>query len=365
MRRLRLAGVSLAILLLSAQVGAAQPQRNTAKQTASPIWTLAMDGSRVAYASGGRIYVWNIATGATAAVKGNYSNAKRSVNATQLAIAGKRVAWIKDQPFGNTEEGEKLYTATVGGKSHELMHAYRYGVDDSVHATGAWIEGLVGSGNKLAVSTWKSQGTTATDQQLSLVTRSGLHAIAGGTGSIVSQAVDSGHIAVLSAAPWVASTSVSIYSTGGNPLNELSVGDAREVALTGDQLAALTPSPTPTIEIYDWTTGVLEHAWPARGATTATAGPHQVAHVEAYGGLVLYSVYSGYISGAEKLHVLDPATGADAVVGTVKGFGVNRAWAIGSRGLVYVVNAGNYTRPSSSGKLVFVPTGRLDALLGR
>lgn len=365
MRRLRLAGLSLAILLLSAQVGAAQPQRSAVKKTASPIWTLAMDGSRIAYASGGRIYVWNMATGATSAVKGNYSNAKHSVNATELAIAGKRIAWIKDQPAGNTEEGEKLYTATVGGKSHELMHAYRYGVDDSTHTTGDWIEGLVGSGNSLAVSTWKSQGMTATDQQLSLVTGSGLEALAGGTGAIVSQAVDSGHIAVLSAAPWVPSTSVSVYSTGGIPLNEFSVSDAREVALTGDQLTVLTPSPTPTIEIYDWTTGVLKHTWPARGAATATAGPNQVAHVEAYGGLVLYSVYSRYIGGAEKLHVLDPATGRDAVVGTVKGFGANRAWAIGSRGLVYVVNIGNYTRPSSSGKLVFVPTAKLDALLGR
>jgi hypothetical protein len=79
---------------------------------------------------------------------------------------------------------------------------------------------------------------------------------------------------------------------------------------------------------------------------------------------VLYSVYTGYIGNNESLHVLDPATGKDALVGTVKGFGALRAWAIGARGLVYVVNSGNYTRSSSSGKLVFVPTAKLDALLG-
>jgi hypothetical protein len=363
-RTLRLLGLSLAILLLSAQLGAAQSERDPVRKTADPVWTLAMDGSRVAYASGGRIHVWNMATGATSTIKGNYSNAAHSANAAQLAIAGKHVAWIKDQPRGNTEEGEKLYTATVGGKSHEVMHAYRYGVDDATQTTGYWIEGLVGAGNSLAVSTWKSEGTTATDQQLSLVTGSGLEPLAGGTGSIVSEAVDSGHIADLSSSPWTSPPEVSIYSTGGNPLNGFAVDDAKEVALTGNLLAVLTPSPTPAIEIYDWTTGALQHTWPAQGASTETSGPHQVAHVEAYGGLVLYSVYNGYIGSSETLHLLDPSTGKDAVVTKVNGFGNLRAWAIGSRGLVYVVNTGNYTRASSYGKLVFVPTAKLDALLG-
>ncbi len=120
-----------------------------------------MDGSRVAYASGGRIHIWNMATGATTTVKGNYSNAKHTANASQLAIAGTRVAWIKDQQFGNTEEGEKLYTASIGGKARQVMHVYRYGVDDPTHTTGGWIAGLVGSGKSLAVSTWESDGTAA------------------------------------------------------------------------------------------------------------------------------------------------------------------------------------------------------------
>jgi hypothetical protein len=133
--RLRLVGLSLAILLLSAQIGAAQSERNTVKKTADPISTLAMDGSRVAYANGGRIHVWNMAIGATSTVQGNYSNAKHTVNPSQLAITGTRVAWIKDQQFGNTEEGEKLYTASIRGKAREVSHAYRYGVDDASHTT--------------------------------------------------------------------------------------------------------------------------------------------------------------------------------------------------------------------------------------
>ena len=104
----------------------------------------------------------------------------------------------------------------------------------------------------------------------------------------------------------------------------------------------------------------LEHTWPAQGATTATSGPNQVGHIEAYGGLVLYSVYRQYVGGDETMHVLDPATGKDAVVGTIKAFGANREWAIGSRGLVYAVNS----RPNSTvgaGRIVFVSTARISS----
>jgi hypothetical protein len=355
--------VPVLLLVFSAQAGAAKSHLSSAKQSSAPIWSLAMDGARVAYASGGKIHVWNTVTGATSVVKGKYSNATHTVNASQIAIAGKRVAWIKDRQFGDTEEGEKLYLAPIGGQARQVMNVYRYGVDDSSHTTGGWIEGLVGSGSNLAVSTWRSGGTTATDQQLSLVTAHGLSALAGGSGAIVSQAVDSGHIAALSSSLWAASPRVSIYSTDGEPLDQFSLGAAKEIALTGNQLAVLTPSPTPTIEIYDWTTGALEHTWPAKGATTATSGPKQVGHVEAYGGLVLYSVYSGYVGGNQTLHVLDPGTGNDAVVGSVKGFGANREWAIGSRGLVYAVNSGVYSS-SAHGKVVFVPTAKLAKLLG-
>jgi hypothetical protein len=193
-KSLRLAGVCLAILLLSAQAGSARVEGKTTKNTTHPIWAVAIDGSRIAYSSGGLVHVWNLATGKTSSVRGKYGNALHTANASQLAIAGRRVAWIKDQGFGNTEEGEKLYIASVGGKARQIMHVYRYGVDDSTHTTGGWIEGLVGSGKNLAVSTWESKGTAATDQQLSLVTGNGLQPLAGGAGSIVSQAIDGEHI---------------------------------------------------------------------------------------------------------------------------------------------------------------------------
>jgi hypothetical protein len=86
MRWLRVVGLSLAVTLLfcPAQAGAAKPQPDRVKQTAFPVGTLAMDGPRVAYASAGRIFVWNLVTGATSVVKGTYSNAKHSVNAAEI-----------------------------------------------------------------------------------------------------------------------------------------------------------------------------------------------------------------------------------------------------------------------------------------
>lgn len=316
-----------------------------------------MDGSRVAYASGGRIHVWNMATGATSAVKGNYGNPKQEA-AMEVAIAGKRVAWIKDQQFGNTEEGENLYTASAGGTAHRLKHVYRYGVDDPSLTKGGWIDGLIGTGKHLVVSTWKSDGTTATDRRLSLVTAKGLTPLAGGPGSIVSEAVDSRHVATLSTQPWATASTATVYSLAGEQLGQIHLGTASEIALSGNRLIVLTPSPTPTVEIFDWQTGLLENIWPAAGATTATSGPHQVGHVRASGKLVLYSVYTGYVGGSERLHVLDPDTGKDAVVPRVKGYGNLDEWAVGSRGLVYAIDSGK------SGKLEFVPAAKLESLLG-
>src|SRR5262249_22463975 len=195
MRRLWLSGLSLAParLAASAPAAAAKPQALKVKRTTAPIWALAMDGPRVAYASGGKIRVWNTATGASSVVTGPYDGKFT----TQIAIAGKRVAWIKDRQFGNTEEGEKLFTAPLAGKAKLIAHVYRHGVDDPTLTTGGWIEGLVGSGKNIAVSTWRSNGTTATNQQLSLVTPKGLSPLAGGAGAIVASSKDGAHIAAL------------------------------------------------------------------------------------------------------------------------------------------------------------------------
>jgi hypothetical protein len=359
MRKLRIVGLFLAaaLLFVPAQAGAARPHADKVRQTAKPIWTLAMDGSRVAYASGGKIDVWNTATGSRSVVRGTYGNAKPGVNGTaaELAIAGKRVAWLKDRQFGNTEEGEWLYTAPIGGRAHLADHVYRHGVDDRSLTTGGWIEGLAGSGKTIAVSTWKSNGTVATNQALSLVTGTGLRAIAGGPGAIVSGAVDSGHIAVLSSSPWASTNSVLVYSrTSSAPIGEVDLGlpdpetTGTEISLSGSLLVVLTralhePSgpTTVTLQVYDWSTGQLLNTWPVG--------------IHSNGGAVSFAVHGqlAAVEGPGSLHLVDLTSGKDVVIGPSSHTGSPAA--MNARGLVYAVNA-HYNGP---GKLVFVPTAKL------
>ena len=357
MKRLWLSGLFLAPALLvgSVQAAAAKPQAQKVKRTTAPIWALAMDGSRVAYASGGKIRVWNTATGATSVVTGKYDGKFT----TQIAIAGKRVAWIRDQRFGNTEEGEKLFTASLAGKAKMIDHVYRHGADDPTLTTGGWIEGLIGSGKNIAVSTWRSNGTTASDQQLGLVTPKGVSPLAGGPGAIVASSNDGEHIADLQAAPWSDSRSASIYSTAGDLLQQVALDppDANttgtRIGISGKLLTVLTtrlfePSgpTTVTLQVYDWTTGKLLSTWPVA--------------ITQYTGEVSFAVRGSLaaVEGPYRLHLVDLDTGKDVTIAPASHS--DTPPAIGPGGLVYALNP-HYNGP---GKLVFVPTARLLALAG-
>lgn len=371
MRGLRVLGLSLlaVLLLCTAQAGAAKPQPNTVKRTAAPIGTLAMSGPRVAFASGGWIYVWNVETGASSVVKGTYSNAAHTINAHEIAILGNRVAWIKSEQLGNTELPQRLFTAYVGGSAHKIR-AVLGATNTYCGSGGSQIGGLVGSRTFMAVSTWKwdYRGLAVAHRRLNLVTPTDLRTIATGPSAVASVAADGDHIAVVplpsaSAGPdyceVTPATTVGVYSVSGKLLRQIDTGPVVDVALKGNDLVVLTPPPGASIEVYDWTTGSLLHTWPAVGTSSKGSGPNQPAHVRAYGRLVLYSVYSRYTGRNETLHLLDLTSGKDVVVATVKGFGNLRAWTIGARGLVYVVNHGH--RPL--GSLVFVPTVNLRRLL--
>lgn len=100
MKRRRVVGLSLALLVFallvaSAQAGATKPQLGKVKQTARPIPVLAMDGPRVAYMMNDRrVGVWNVVTGGTSMIKGKYptKGASFGYGSGEVAIAGKRVA---------------------------------------------------------------------------------------------------------------------------------------------------------------------------------------------------------------------------------------------------------------------------------
>ena len=379
-KRPQIAGLSLALLLFalvvaSAQARAAKPDARKVKQTPKPVWTLAMDGPRVAYASGGRVYVWNVVTGATSVVKGNYSNATHSVNAAEIAIAGKRVAWIKRQQIGNTQLPTRLYTAQLGGSAHRLRRVLGYR-GSACGPGGSQIAGLVGSGSLLAVSTWQwSTGGSVpvpTHQRLNLITPTGLRAIATNPGAIVSASADSGHIAVVALPTptwepeaycvWTPPSSVGVYSADGTLLQQIETGGpVAEVALSGNLLVALPgTSPTTTFDVYDWTTGTLLHSWPV-----ARWGPIDFAVA---GRLAAYSAFAHpfHAGRPENLHLLNLATGKDVVVGTTRNI-LYRNLALDQRGLVYAVNHWDHSPFSgpSSGKLVFLPTAKLLAALNK
>jgi WD40 repeat protein len=366
MKKVLAAGLFLAALLVvSAQAGTGEPQPNKVKQTAGPIWTLAIDGPRVAYASGGRVYVWNVMTGATSVVKGTYSNAKHTDNAAEIAIAGKRVAWVKRQQIGNTEQPQRLYTAPVGGSATRLRRVLGY-TDMGCGPGGSQIAGLVGSGNVLAVSTWKSSsdGMVPANERLNLVTRTGLRPIATGPATIVSASADRGRIAVvpLPKPVWnpaegycdlTAPTSVAVYSVDGTLLQRIETGGpVAEVALSGNLLVVLPGTSTPTFKVYDWTTATLLHTWPV------TKSPFDFA---VSGQLAVYSLGYRRQSGNPNVHLLSLTTGKEVAIATT----TNSRYcdlAIGRRGLVYAVNPFKNTR---RGKLVFVPTAKLLAALSK
>jgi murein DD-endopeptidase MepM/ murein hydrolase activator NlpD len=333
------------LLVGPAPAGAAKAKVAKVKQAPHPVWTLAMDGPRAAYMSGGRVYVWNVITGATSVEKGTYAGSSKN---GEVAIAGQRVAWITRTVAGTAQETtERLYTAPMGGWTHQLGSAYLHRADATLGGT---ITGLAGSGQILAVSTWKTKDSLATDQQLSLVTPGGLQAIVTGPNAIVSESVAGGHIAVLP--PSVPAT-VSIYSAAGTLLRTIEPGQARELAISGNRLVVLTAAKT--LKVYDWSTGALTHIWPV--AAESPARQKGGANLEVYGRLAV-------VTGTSKLHLLDLTSGKDVVIARASDARYTaRDATIGPSGLVYVVNYPNTGGQPRHGKLVFVPTAKLLARL--
>lgn len=381
MKRFLFAGLSLALLLVLVQVGAAKPQQNKVKQTAKPLWALAMDGPRVAYMMNDRrVGVWNVITGATSLIKGKYHSkgASFGFGSGEVAIAGKRVAMITRFVIGNTwQTQERLYTAPVGGEARQLgkltNHSSWYGecdVPGSSGSYGDWIGGLVGSGKVLSASTWRTDDSATTAERLRLITPTGLKTIATGPGAIVSQSADSGHIAVLrSTDVWPAyqgpaeqgTPIVGIYTIAGTLAREFaldvppldpcgSTSTFIRIAVSGNRLVVLrldTPEGSPrtaTVQAYDWKTGALMETWPL---TVVRRWPNQLA----------VSGRVAVIQGSSKVQLLDLTTGKQVAISASR---ANSQATIGSRGLVYAINPYRDGRP---GKLVFVPMAKLLAML--
>lgn len=392
MRRLRVVGLFLALLslalllVLAAQAGAPKPEPNKVKQTAKPVRTLAMDGPRVAYMrSDRRVGVWNVVTGATSTIKGTYpsSGSKFGYGSGEVAIAGTRIALITRFVTGNTmQTQERLYTASMGGSARQIGKLTNHSSSDvgacdvpgSGYSFGNWIGGLVGSGKILAVSSWESDSAATTGERLRYVTSTGLRTMVSGPGAVVSQAANGGHIAVLrSTDAWPAyqgpakqgTPMVGVYSTDGTLLGEIALNvplpnpcgypiSMIRIALSGNQLVVLrldipqAGSLTSRVEVYDWRTGALVHVWPlALGHGSPGADR-----------LVVYGRVAVLSGDSFRLRLLDLTTGKAV---TIAASDASSPATIGSRGLVYAGNP--YKVGGGPGKLVFVPTAKLRAML--
>lgn len=372
MRSVRVAGLALGVLLVvllvgSARASATKPPAPRVKQTAHPVSAIAMDWPRVAYATGKdgnseTIHVWNMASGATSAVKSPKGLATNHVS--QIAIAGHRLAWIRTVQLGNTELNHWLYTAPLGGSAHLLRHMNGY-TDTDCGLGGPQMGGLVGSGTAMAVSTWtqSSNGSTTWGQRLSLITPTGLRTIATGPSAIPSESADHGHIAVLPIPPpslaegyceGALPTSAVVYSTDGTLLQTIPLPPADpstlgyQLALSGNELVVLTDGlyepdgpAWVTLSVYDWTTGTLQHSWPVA--------------IPQYPGEVSFAVHGkvAAVEGPFRLHLVDLGTGKDVTI--ARSSHVVSPPALDAHGLVYALNP-TYQGPA---KLVFVPTAKL------
>lgn len=372
-----IASVVSVLLVLSAQAGATKPQPMRVKYMPSPVRTLAFDRSRVAYVSNGKVYVWNVATGATSVIRGTYATVGRpKVPAYALtidhevAIAGTRVAFVTRYVNNGGEltdlTHERLYVAPVGGWAHRVGPVFSSALPASGAGgvSGTLSAGPIGSGNLLALSTWSSDYDTKSDEALQLITPSGLQTITTGPGAIVAESASNGRIAVLVSSAFP--PTVRIYSSTGAFLSELAPSAAREIALSGSRLVVLTWKNT--VDVYDWSTGDLLHTWPV-----ATVPPGaRTAHLAVYGRLAVYAIDSGYAT-PRTLRLLDLETGRDVAVVRARGGGrpggtyrsTNQDAAMNRHGLVYIVNYTPRAHPREvRGKLVFVPMAKLVARLG-
>jgi hypothetical protein len=351
--RIALSGlaVSLSLVCALSASGADGAASSTplVKNVAGWVTALAMDGSRVVYATQAfaptncfKLFTWNTSTRAAALVSGpktgscgSDESAGQRINA--VAVAGARVAWIRNLT-GNAESDDSLFTATTSGTGRiRLLTATRTGDTGGGPLRGTWIGGLVGSGTVLAVNTW-STTATGTVRAAALRRVGGVHlaAAASGASTLTAESADSGRIAVVRD-----DGSVAIYSATGAVLQTITPSAVKEVALHGDDLAVLTGKQT--LEIYNARTGALVRSWPV---------PAGAANLDLSTGIAVFSVW-------RRVYALQLSSGRQAVLAEAPRAIV--ADEIEAPGVVYAYNTIRGLR--SIGNIAFLPLTRVQAAL--
>jgi hypothetical protein len=341
----RLAFAVFAALVLALPAESAAPAGTRVKNTSGWIESVGMDGSRVAYAVHGasctKLFVWDIQTQAGALVSGKQTCAADSTSTgagvREIAVAGPRIAWIVNLG-GNTESDDYLYVDALPRPKEKLLAtAMRTGDVDGALA-GAWIGGLVGDGDLLAVNTWRTDAAgDVASASLRRIGASRLNTLTAGLQGFRAAAADSGRIAVARA-----DGTVALYSGAGAPLRTIVPTSVKEIALQDGDLVVLTKSRT--LEVYSASSGLRRATWPTQPGA---------ARLDVASGLAVYAV-------GRKVHALRLLDGKDAVLATAP-----RAiedLEIEAPGIVYAYNTVKGIK--DVGNLAFVPLAKATSLLG-
>jgi hypothetical protein len=345
---------SLSGLTLVASAAGTTAKSTQVKHLQQPVGALAIDGTNVAYdlnneaksTATDKVRVWNVRTGRTVTVSGKKTAAAGGVGGQgvfQLAIAGSRVAWLVNEG-GNLESTDYLFSSSVTQpKERQVASALRSGDGgcsgrDPVGCTGAWLGGLVGSGNTIAVNRWTTDATGHIGSG-GLYTVNGTQMTSVATGANTVQAVASagGREAVLRA-----DGSVAVYSPSGAVLTTVNPPSATAAALSGPDLIVLTK--TRQILLYNSYTGAL-------GKTIAVHGKGP-RNLDIERNIAIYTTGS-------VVHAVNLSSGRNNVIGTA----ANRITfaRIDSAGLAYSSNGVRANFGKST--LVFVPMSRFKRLV--
>ena len=349
------AGSLLALALVASAAGTTAAHSKKVKTFKQPVGALAVDGNNVAFDLSSRsekqpngvnkVLVWNVKTGRTITVSGRKTavadNTGTGEGVFQLAIAGSRVAWLVNEG-GNLESADYLFTSSVTQpKERQIASALRTCADGAPVCTGAWLGGLVGSGNTIAVNRWTTDSTGHIGSAgLYSVNGTQLKTIATGAGTLQAASSDAGRAAVLHS-----DGSVAVYSKSGSVLMTLPPSSAKEAALAGKNLVVV--SETRQLQVYDAGSGSLTKTLPTHGT-----GLH---NLDVQENIAIYTT-------GPRVRAVNLSSGKTSAVATLGKHSEILLARISSAGVAYAVNG---TRVFfGKGTVGFIPLARVKAAVG-
>jgi hypothetical protein len=341
------------LALVASAAGTTATSTATFRQLQLPIAALAIDGDRVAYDLTARdaanrhatnkVVVWNVRTGKTTKVSGKTAvvNGVGGDGVFQLAIAGRRVAWLLNEG-GNLESEDYLFTSSVTSpKERKVASALRTGDScapgsEATHCAGPWLGGLVGAGNTIALNRWTTDSTGAVASGgLYLLAGAKLKSSATGADTVLAVSSDGGREAVLRS-----DGSVAVYSKSGSVSTTVEPPAPQAVALSGKDLVVLSQGKK--LALYDSHTGSLQKTLSLRGE-----GPR---NLDVQGKIAVYTA-------GKSVYGVNLANGKNSAVATL---GNRIAFAaISSAGLAYAENGVRASFGKST--LAFMPYAKVAA----